>query len=238
MALGALFQQPLELLAQVGRDVLEQHARAVRSVRSQILVEAHAHDASLERQRVARAERLRDLQRDALARLEGVAREQPAAAARQIGERRAPRQQAGADRDLEADGDPRLAAPLVAGVEAMQQQQAQRLGMHRAPHQVVEADLAQLRAQRGRVFVHHHDARQPVVRGVSLGGHVHGVDAAGSRDQEAGGRRRVARDRAAAPRPCRVVENAWMSSVSPSSSSNTAGRPSQLRKAGRAQRLP
>ena len=196
--LRAFFEHPLELLPHVGGHLLEHHACTVGAVRAEVLVETHADDATAQREGLARAERLRNLERDALARLEREARKQAATAARQVGERRAAREQPGAEGDLEADGDARLAAALVPRVETVQEQQAQGLGVHGTAHEVVEADLAHLGAQRVRIFAHHHDARERVARGVSACGQAHGVDAPGRGDQQAGRRGRVARDGATA----------------------------------------
>jgi hypothetical protein len=144
-------------------------------------------------------ERLGNLDGDALAVLDAVSREQPAAAARQVDQRRLARDQPGAERHLDAHRDARLAPPLFALVAAVQEHQAQRLRVHRAPHEIVEAAAAQLAAQRDRILVHDHHADRRIDRAANRA--VHGVDPARRRDQQVA-RRLGARHDRAAPDPC------------------------------------
>ena len=188
-----------------------------------------AEHPARDRHRVAGLERLGHVHANASARLHRRARHQAAAAHREVGEHGAARLQAGAKADLEAHGHAGLATALLATVEAAQQEQPQRLGVDRSPHQVVEAALAELSSRRvgesSLTTDQPHADRRPARRGPTL---LDRLDAARRRDQQVRGRRRAIDDGAAAharERDAAPISSStpWMSSSSPSSSNRTDG---------------
>ena len=115
------------------------------------------------------------IERSAPAGLEGIAREQPAAATREVDHGGPPREEARAERDLDPHRHALLAAAFLAGVERAHEQEAERFGMDRPPHQVVEADVV--------VRVGHLAVREPALAHDLLGagpvvvGHAHDTQA-------------------------------------------------------------